>query len=185
MDAGRLRFFPAGIRAEGDCTKNFTSASRSHLAIFLTLAMRPSEPLFSDGRRPLGAAAGPDDRCVSIFGLRTRLRFRAEPDGALRSARPYGVAMGGEWGVGASLTMETSRRMPGALSPACCSPAIPRDISSASIVYGAAFPVIGWRGMFMLGVMPALLVLYIRRKVPESPVLEHGGGGRTRRHARC
>ena len=31
------------------------------------------------------------------------------------------------------------------------------------------FPVIGWRGMFMVGVLPALLVFYIRRNVPESP----------------
>jgi SHS family lactate transporter-like MFS transporter len=39
----------------------------------------------------------------------------------------------------------------------------------ASIVYGLLFPIIGWRGMFMVGVIPALLVLYIRRSVPESP----------------
>jgi SHS family lactate transporter-like MFS transporter len=39
----------------------------------------------------------------------------------------------------------------------------------ASLVYALLFPVIGWRGMFMIGVLPALLVLYIRRKVPESP----------------
>jgi SHS family lactate transporter-like MFS transporter len=39
----------------------------------------------------------------------------------------------------------------------------------ASIVYGVLFPYIGWRGMFMVGVIPALLVFYIRRNVPESP----------------
>ena len=39
----------------------------------------------------------------------------------------------------------------------------------ASIVYGLLFPYIGWRGMFMIGVIPALLVLYIRRNVPELP----------------
>jgi MFS transporter, SHS family, lactate transporter len=38
-----------------------------------------------------------------------------------------------------------------------------------SIVYGLLFQIIGWRGMFMIGVLPALLVLYIRRNVPESP----------------
>ncbi len=36
-------------------------------------------------------------------------------------------------------------------------------------MYGAPFPLIGWRGMFMVGVLPALLVFYIRRSVPESP----------------
>ena len=33
-------------------------------------------------------------------------------------------------------------------------------------------PSIGWRGMLMLGVIPALLILYIRRNVPESPAWE-------------
>src|SRR6478735_11316157 len=51
----------------------------------------------------------------------------------------------------------------------------------ASDVYGVLFPYIGWRGMFMVGVIPALLVLYIRRNVPESPswskeaAIESGG----------
>jgi MFS transporter, SHS family, lactate transporter len=45
----------------------------------------------------------------------------------------------------------------------------PTGYFMASIVYGVLFPYIGWRGMFMVGVIPALLVLYIRRNVPESP----------------
>jgi SHS family lactate transporter-like MFS transporter len=39
----------------------------------------------------------------------------------------------------------------------------------ASIAYAVLFPLIGWRGMFMVGALPALLVLYVRRHVPESP----------------
>ncbi len=39
----------------------------------------------------------------------------------------------------------------------------------ASVVFGLLYPYIGWRGMFMIGVLPALLVLYVRAKVPESP----------------
>lgn len=39
----------------------------------------------------------------------------------------------------------------------------------ASIVYGLLFTTIGWRGMFMVGALPALLVLYIRSRVDESP----------------
>src|SRR5262252_6323073 len=38
-----------------------------------------------------------------------------------------------------------------------------------TIVYWALYPFIGWRGMFMVGVLPALLVLYIRTQVEESP----------------
>jgi SHS family lactate transporter-like MFS transporter len=42
----------------------------------------------------------------------------------------------------------------------------------ASVVYGLLYHAIGWRGLFMLGVLPALLVLYIRRHVPESAAWE-------------
>src|SRR6185437_2250586 len=41
-----------------------------------------------------------------------------------------------------------------------------------AIAYGLLFNSIGWRGMFALGIVPALLVLYLRRSVPESPVFE-------------
>jgi SHS family lactate transporter-like MFS transporter len=37
------------------------------------------------------------------------------------------------------------------------------------VVYGLLFATIGWRGMFMAGIIPALLVFYVRRTVPESP----------------
>jgi SHS family lactate transporter-like MFS transporter len=46
-------------------------------------------------------------------------------------------------------------------------------------VYGLLFPIIGWRGMFMVGVLPALLVLYIRRRVPESPSWDRAAAARS------
>ncbi|HXD82796.1 MAG TPA: MFS transporter, partial [Rudaea sp.] len=48
-----------------------------------------------------------------------------------------------------------------------------------ALVYWLAFDHIGWRGMFALGILPALLVLYIRRSVPESPVWSTRQGART------
>ncbi|WP_062222398.1 MFS transporter, partial [Aureimonas sp. D3] len=42
----------------------------------------------------------------------------------------------------------------------------------ASLVYLVAFPLVGWRGLFMIGILPALLILYIRRTVKESPAFE-------------
>jgi SHS family lactate transporter-like MFS transporter len=42
----------------------------------------------------------------------------------------------------------------------------------ASVVFGLFYDHIGWRGMFMVGVVPALLVVYIRSNVPESPAWE-------------
>src|SRR5262249_20945510 len=40
----------------------------------------------------------------------------------------------------------------------------------AALVYWLVFPAFGWRGLFIAGALPALLVIYIRAHVPESPV---------------
>jgi SHS family lactate transporter-like MFS transporter len=80
----------------------------------------------------------------------------------------YGVAMGGEWGVGASLTMESiPAKWRGAVS-GLLQAGYPSGYMLASVLY-LALPWLGWRGMFMVGVIPAVLVFYIRRTVPESP----------------
>ncbi len=80
----------------------------------------------------------------------------------------YGVAMGGEWGVGASLTMESvPAKWRGPVS-GLLQAGYPTGFLLASLLY-LALPWLGWRGLFMVGVVPALLVLYIRRNVPESP----------------
>src|ERR1700733_15398118 len=80
----------------------------------------------------------------------------------------YGIAMGGEWGVGASLTMESiPAKWRGPVS-GLLQAGYPSGYLLASILY-LALPWLGWRGMFMVGVITAILVLYIRRTVPESP----------------
>ena len=83
----------------------------------------------------------------------------------------YGVAMGGEWGVGASLTMESvPGRWRGPVS-GLLQAGYPSGYLLATILYRLAYGSgwVGWRGLFMIGVVPALLVFYIRRNVPESP----------------
>ena len=80
----------------------------------------------------------------------------------------YGIAMGGEWGVGASLVMESiPQRWRGPVS-GLLQTGYPTGYLLASLLF-IAEPAIGWRGMFIAGAVPALLVLYIRRAVPESP----------------
>lgn len=81
----------------------------------------------------------------------------------------FGIAMGGEWGVGASLTMETVRPDSRGLVSGLLQSGYPCGYLFASIVFAVLYPAIGWRGMFMVGIAPALLILYIRRHVPESP----------------
>jgi SHS family lactate transporter-like MFS transporter len=81
----------------------------------------------------------------------------------------FGIAMGGEWGVGASLTMESVPTQARGFVSGLLQSGYPAGYFLASIVYGLLFEHIGWRGMFMVGVVPALLVFYIRLGVPESP----------------
>ncbi len=80
----------------------------------------------------------------------------------------FGIGMGGEWGVGASLAMEAAPvRWRGILSGILQSG---YSIGYLLAAMAARFllPAWGWRPMFWTGALPALLALYIRTKVPES-----------------
>ena len=80
----------------------------------------------------------------------------------------YGIGMGGEWGVGASLTMEAApSRRRGVLSGILQS-GYPIGYLLAALAARFIEPAFGWRAMFWAGGAPALLALYIRSKVPES-----------------
>jgi MFS transporter, SHS family, lactate transporter len=80
----------------------------------------------------------------------------------------YGVGMGGEWGVGASLAMEAApKRWRGVLSGILQS-GYSVGYLLAAVVARLVLPTLGWRWMFWLGGIPALLAFYIRRRVPES-----------------
>jgi MFS transporter, SHS family, lactate transporter len=81
----------------------------------------------------------------------------------------FGIGMGGEWGVGASLAMEqTPTKWRGVLSGILQS-GYSIGYLLAAVASRAILPQLGWRWMFWLGALPALLALYIRSKVPESP----------------
>jgi SHS family lactate transporter-like MFS transporter len=81
----------------------------------------------------------------------------------------FGIAMGGEWGVGSALTMETIPPRSRGVVSGLLQAGYPSGYLIASIVFGVLYQYIGWRGMFFVGVAPALLVLYIRGNVQESP----------------
>ncbi len=80
----------------------------------------------------------------------------------------FGIGMGGEWGVGASLAMEAAPvRWRGILSGILqCGYSIGYLIAALAARF--LLPAWGWRPMFWIGALPALLALYIRTKVPES-----------------
>ena len=80
----------------------------------------------------------------------------------------FGIGMGGEWGVGASLAMEAAPpRWRGILS-GILQAGYSMGYLLASVAARFVLPTLGWRWMFWLGALPALLALYIRTKVPES-----------------
>jgi SHS family lactate transporter-like MFS transporter len=80
----------------------------------------------------------------------------------------FGIGMGGEWGVGASLAMEAAPpRWRGVLSGILQS-GYSIGYLLAAVAARFLLPVWGWRPMFWVGALPALLALYIRTKVPES-----------------
>ncbi len=146
-------------------------------AVFLTLAARPIGAFCFGwlaerfGRRPVLMA---DIILFSVFELASG--FAPTLTSLLVLRFLFGIAMGGEWGLGASLVMESiPAKLRGPVSGLLQS-GYPSGYFIASIVYYLLFDTIGWRGMFMIGVAPALLVLLIRMHVKESPVFEASRG---------
>jgi MFS transporter, SHS family, lactate transporter len=81
----------------------------------------------------------------------------------------FGIGMGGEWGLGASLLMETLPAKARGLFSGILQQGYAFGFLLAAIIYWLVFPHFGWRGLFVAGAMPALLVIFIRMRVPESP----------------
>ena len=84
----------------------------------------------------------------------------------------FGIGMGGEWGVGASLAMEKApARRRGVLS-GLLQEGYATGYLLAAVCYFFIFPRWGWRPMFFIGGLPALLALFVRYRVQESEVWE-------------
>ncbi|HJP58780.1 MAG TPA: MFS transporter [Gemmatimonadaceae bacterium] len=84
----------------------------------------------------------------------------------------FGIGMGGEWGVGASLAMEKApKRHRGVLS-GLLQEGYATGYLLAAVCYFFVFPRWGWRPMFFIGGLPALLAIFVRMRVHESEVWE-------------
>lgn len=155
-----------------DIAANFhVSITDVSLAIMLTLAVRPVGALLFGrlaekyGRRPILML---NIIAFTIFELLSAwsptlvwfLVFRVV----------YGVAMGGVWGVASSLAMETIPDRSRGLMSGVFQAGYPCGYLLASIVFGLCYGLVGWRGMFLIGALPILLLPFIYFKVPESPV---------------
>jgi len=140
-------------------------------AITLTLMMRPVGAfifgLLGDkfGRRiPLMA----DIIFYSVMELLTAFAPNFTIFLILRAL--FGIGMGGEWGLGASLAMESLPTQARGLFSGILQQGYAVGYLLAALVYWIVFPHFGWRGLFIAGALPAFLVIYIRARVPESPV---------------
>ncbi len=139
-------------------------------ALFLTLAMRPVGALLFGlvadryGRRP--ALMG----SILLYAVMELLSGFAPSLTVFFVLRAiFGIGMGGEWGVGASLAMESvPARSRGFLS-GILQQGYPAGYLFAVLVNGFLYPYLGWRGMFFLGAIPAVLLIFIRLGVRESP----------------
>ena len=138
----------------GAIAKEFhTDVKAVTVAIMLTLAARPIGAFAFGwlaerfGRRPVLMA---DIILFSLFELASG--FAPSLTSLLVLRFLFGIAMGGEWGLGASLAMESiPARLRGPVSGLLQS-GYPSGYFVASLVYFLLFDTIGWRGMFMVGV---------------------------------
>jgi SHS family lactate transporter-like MFS transporter len=140
------------------------------VAVTLTLAMRAVGAFIFGrladrfGRRPLLMIS---ILSYSVLELLSGLAPNLASFLVLRAI--FGIAMGGEWGIGSSLTMETIPPHWRGWVSGLLQAGYPAGYFLATLVFYVFFPMVGWRGLFIIGALPALLVVYIRRNVPESP----------------
>jgi len=84
----------------------------------------------------------------------------------------FGIGMGGEWGVGASLAMEKAPAARRGILSGLLQEGYACGYLLAALAYFVVFPRWGWRPLFFIGGLPALLALYVRVGVKESEVWE-------------
>jgi SHS family lactate transporter-like MFS transporter len=147
--------------------------TRVAVALMLTLACRPIGALL------FGWAADRFGRrtplminivCYSVLSLLAGFAPTLTVFLILRAL--FGVAMGGEWGLGTSLAMESVPAETRGVLSGLLQEGYVVGYLVAAVVYRFVYPHLGWRGMFWVGIAPALLSVFIRARVKESAVWE-------------
>lgn len=82
----------------------------------------------------------------------------------------FGIGMGAEWGVGASMVMEKVRPQYRGVVSGLLQQGYALGFLLAALCYRSLFPHFGWRPLFFIGGLPALLALFVRARVTESAV---------------
>lgn len=147
--------------------------------LFLTLAFRPLGALVFGwlaekyGRRPILML-----NVVSYSAVQLATAFAPNLATVLALRAVFGFAMGGEWGVGAALALETLPAKGRGFFSGLLQEGYVIGYLLASLVFALVFVHVGWRGMFIIGASPALLVFFIRMGVAESPAWAAGTAAR-------
>jgi SHS family lactate transporter-like MFS transporter len=139
-------------------------------AVLLTLAMRPVGALMFGrigdrfGRKPALMW-----NILAFSLLEVASGFAPSMTTLLIVRALFGVAMGGEWGLGSALTMESIPASARGAVSGLLQVGYPSGFFLASLAVYLFYDRLGWRYMFVLGVVPAILVFFIRMAIEESP----------------
>jgi SHS family lactate transporter-like MFS transporter len=147
-------------------------------AIFWTLAMRPVGAfLFGAMAEKYGRRPTLMINVISFSVFELASAFAPGLTSFLVCRALFGIAMGGEWGVGAALALETLPAEGRGFFSGLLQEGYVVGSLLAAALYGLLFPHLHghgmftpWRVMFMIGALPAVLAFYVRLKVKESPV---------------
>lgn len=146
-------------------------------AVLLTLAMRPVGAfLFGRLADKFGRKPTLMWNILAFSALEVASGFAPTMTIFLAVRALFGVAMGGEWGIGSALTMETIPPQARGFVSGLLQAGYPSGFFLASLAVYLFYERLGWRYMFMIGVIPAILVFFIRQGVDESPAWKEQQG---------
>ncbi len=141
--------------------------------ITITLAMRPVGALLLGTLADRFGRRRPLLICVLYFSLITALTPFAPNYAAFVLLRAlYGIGMGGYWGVGASLVMETAPRRWRGLFSGIMQGGYPFGYLLAAVALRTIQPHFGWRAMFLSGLALAAAIVLLTLRAPESAAWE-------------
>ena len=139
-------------------------------AAFVTLAMRPVGAfLFGRLAERFGRKPALMWNILAYSALELASGFAPSMTSLLILRALFGIAMGGEWGVGSALTMESIPAAARGFVSGLLQTGYSMGFLLASLAVYLFYDQLGWRYMFVLGTLPAVLVFFIRRGVEESP----------------
>jgi SHS family lactate transporter-like MFS transporter len=155
-----------------DIAKEFhTKIPQVALAVTLTLAMRPVGAFIFGrladrfGRRPILMLN------IAVYSLLSfSTAFVPDLTTFLVVRTAFGIGMGGIWGISTSLALESVNKSARGVVSGLLQSGYSGGYLIASVIFAVLYVHVGWRGMFMVGIVPALLLIpYIYTAVPESP----------------